>query len=146
MTDKMLNAADLKYSDIQVGSVYAFKRKIQEQDLMNFANLTGDFNPLHVDKDFGKRSRFKSNIAHGMLAASLFSTLVGMYCPGQRSLYLTQSIKFRRPVFAGDELLVRGTVINKIDSTRVIVLKTEIIVGAVVVVSGEAQVEIMGDN
>jgi len=66
--------------------------------------------------------------------------------PGERSLYLTQNIKFRRPVFAGDELLVRGTVINKIDSTRVIVLKTEIIVGDVVVVSGEAQVEIMEDK
>jgi 3-hydroxybutyryl-CoA dehydratase len=136
-------ASDLRYADIEIGAIYEFEREITEHDVATFAALTGDFNPLHVDKEFGQKSRFKANIAHGMLAGSLFSRLIGMYCPGERSLYMTQSLKFRIPIFCNDTVTVRGTVIDKNDSIRVITLRTEILKSGKVVIDGEAKIMVM---
>lgn len=133
-------ASNISYSDIQIGAVYTFERIFSEKDLAEFARLTGDFNPLHVDREFGAKSKFKQNIVHGMLAGSLFSTLVGMYCPGENSIYLSQTLKFKNPIFPGDKLIVKGTVMNKNDSIRIVTLKTEIFVKDVAVISGEAKV------
>ena len=77
--NKMEKANGLKYSEISEGDVYSFSRAITRHDVLAFAKLSGDFNRLHVDEDFGKKSQFKANLVHGMLAASLFSTLVGMH-------------------------------------------------------------------
>lgn len=136
----------MRYSEIQIGSVYSFETQISQQDVLDFAKLTGDFNPLHVDADFGKKSRFKKNIVHGMLAGSLFSTLVGMYCPGEKSLYISQTLKFRSPLFHGDAVTVRGTVTNKNDSIKVITLKTEILKADKVAIDGEAKVMVINDE
>ena len=139
----MDKAANLSYSDINKGDVYLFKRNISKQDVMDFAEITGDFNPLHVDADFGKKSQFKGNIAHGMLAGSLFSVLVGMHCPGEKSLYISQTLNFRLPICCNEQLIARGTVISKNDSARLITLKTEILKGEKIAVSGEAKVKVM---
>lgn len=140
----MNKAANIDYSAINKGDIYLFKRKISKQDVVDFAKLSGDFNPLHVDVDFGKKSTFKNNIVHGMLAGSLFSTLIGMYCPGEKSLYMSQTLNFRLPLYYNDTVLVRGTVISKNDSVRIITLKTEILKGNKVIVDGEAKVKVMG--
>lgn len=134
-----------KYSDINVGDIYEFERAISKEDVETFARLTGDYNPLHVDEEFAKNTLFKKNIVHGMLAGSLFSTLVGMYCLGENNLYLTQTLNFVKPIFLGDKVLVRGTVKNKIDSVRMIYLKTEILRDNTVVVTGDAKVKVLGD-
>lgn len=139
-------ASNISYSDIQVGAVYTFERIFSEKDLAEFARLTGDFNPLHVDREFGAKSKFKQNIVHGMLAGSLFSTLVGMHCPGENSIYLSQTLKFKNPIFPGDKLIVKGTVVNKNDSIRMVTLKTEIFVKDVAVISGEAKVVVSGEK
>lgn len=139
----MQKAANLSYSDINEGDVYSFKRKISKQDVMDFAKLSGDFNPLHVDADFGEKSMFKDNIAHGMLAGSLFSTLVGMHCPGEKSLYITQTLNFRLPLYYDDVVTVKGTVTSKNDSLNIITLKTEILKEDKTIVDGEAKVKIM---
>lgn len=139
-------AQKLEYSDIQVGTVHCFERTISREDVLAFAKLTGDFNPLHTDEAFGEKSRFKGNIVHGMLAGSLFSALVGMLCPGEKSLYLAQSLQFKNPVFPGDKVLVKGTVTYKNDSVRIITLNCEILVGGVVAVTGEAKVGVREDN
>ena len=136
----MNQANNLKYSDIKIGGVYQFKRKILKKDVMDFAKLTGDFNPLHVDEEFGKKSRFNANVVHGMLAGSLFSTLVGMYCPGKNCLYMKQTLNFKSEIYPGDVLTVRGTVLNKNDSIRMIVLKTELLKEEKLVIDGEANV------
>ncbi len=125
-------AAKLKYHDIREGDFFAFDRKIGRKDILEFSKLTGDFNSLHI----------KDNVAHGMLSGSLFSVLVGMHCPGERSLYLNQTLNFRHPIYAGDRVTVRGTVINKSDSTEVITLKTEILKKGKVMVDGEAKVKV----
>src|SRR3989338_2139965 len=108
-------AAQLHYEDIQVGVVYEFEQTITRDDVIRFAELSGDHNPLHVDHAFGEQSQFGKNIVHGMFAASLFSTLVGMYCPGQDALYMGQTLQFRKPLFYGDHVTVRGTVAEKSD-------------------------------
>ena len=133
-------AARLSYPEIKIGDVYLFKRKLAAKDVSAFATLTGDYNPLHTDPAFGRKSRFGKNVVHGMLAGSLFSTLLGMRCPGENCIYASQTINFRKPIFPGDPLTVKGTVISKTDSVKLVVMKTEIIVRGVVAVTGEARV------
>ena len=136
----------MKLSQIHDGDVYSFERVLSPQDVRAFAELTGDFNPLHCDPETGRRSQFGGNIVHGMLAAGLFSQLVGMFCPGQSALYLAQTLSFKQPVFPGDALLVRGTVISKSESTGVVTLKTEILKAKQVVVTGEAKALVREDS
>jgi 3-hydroxybutyryl-CoA dehydratase len=144
MNNKMNKAANISYSDIKEGDVFLFERKISKQDVMDFAKLSGDFNPLHVDEDFGKKSPFNRNIVHGMLAGSLFSTLIGMYCPGEKSLYMSQTLNFRLPLYYGETITVKGTIINKNDSIKMVTLKTEILKDDKIVIDGEAKVRLLG--
>ena len=135
----------MKYEDIKIGEIYSFNRKISKKDVLVFAKLTGDFNALHVNEIFGRKSIFKKNVVHGMLVGSLFSTLVGMHCPGENGLYLSQSLNFKSPLFYEDEVTVRGTVIDKNDSVKVLVLKTEILRDGKITIQGEARVKILDE-
>jgi len=139
----MNKPACLRYSEISIGSVYSFEKKINQKDVAIFAELTGDYNPLHVDSEFGSRSIFKRNIVQGMLTGSLFSTLVGMYCPGENCLYLSQTLQFKQPVFPDDRVVVRGTVTSKNDSINLITIKTEIYKDENIVVAGEAKIKVL---
>jgi len=143
MTKNMTKADELDYHDIKIGAVYQFVKLISDDDLNAFARLTGDFNPLHCDRAYGEKTQFHRNIVHGMFIGSLFSTLVGMYCPGEKCLYLSQTLRFKKPIFVGDEVVVRGTVTDKSDSVRVITLKMEALVGERISVSGEAKVTLL---
>lgn len=138
----MNKSANLSYSDINKGDVYSFKRTISKQDVMDFAEIIGDFNPLHIDTEFGKKSQFKGNIAHGMLAGSLFSTLVGMHCPGEKSLFISQTLNFRHPIYYDDTVIVKGTVIDKSDALKIITLKTEILKDGKLIIDGEAKIRV----
>jgi len=140
---KLIKAAVLEYHDIEVGAVHYFHKKIYKEQVMKFADLTGDYNPLHIDPVFGKKSLFHKNIVHGMLIGSLFSTLVGMYCPGEKCLYVSQSLNFIKPVFYDDNIMVKGTVESKTDSIQVIKIKTEIVKDNVIAISGHAIVRIL---
>ena len=92
------------FADLKVGQKASFKKTITEEDLSHFIAITGDENPLHVDKVFAEQTFFNQRIAHGMLSASLFSTLVGMHIPGIGAIYKSQTLEFLRPVFIGDTL------------------------------------------
>jgi acyl dehydratase len=94
-----------KYSDLKVGQKASLKKIITEEDISNFIEITGDENPLHVDALFAEQTFFGRRIAHGMLSASLFSTLVGMHIPGTGAIYKSQTLEFLRPVFIGDTLV-----------------------------------------
>ena len=120
----MKRAASLKYKDIPIGKKASFKHFISQEDVESFARLSGDFNPLHLDEKFAGRTAFKGTIVHGMLAASLFSKAIGMYCPGRYALILTQEIKYIRPVRPDSEVKVFCKVINKIDSVNVLIIET----------------------
>lgn len=139
----MRKAAQLQYEDIEIGAIYSFDRVITAEDIRRFADLTGDLNPLHTDALFGAQSPFHKNIAHGMFVGGLFSTLIGMYCPGERALYVSQTLQFRKPVFSGDCITVRGIVTEKHDSTHLITMKTEILRGMDLLIDGEARVKVV---
>ena len=92
------------YDDLKVGQTASLLKTVTEKDLDLFIEITGDKNPLHVDADFAQQTFFGQRIAHGMLSASLFSTLVGMHLPGVGAIYKSQTIEFIRPVFVGNTL------------------------------------------
>ncbi len=91
---------------------------------MNFAGVTGDMNPIHVDAEYAKQSMFGERIAHGMLIAGLISAVLGTQLPGPNSIYLGQDLKFVAPVKIGDTIKVMVTVTEKRDDKRIIKLRT----------------------
>ncbi len=92
------------FDDLHVGQQATFTKTITDADLSHFVAITGDVNPLHVDDEFARGTFFGSRIAHGMLSASLFSTLVGMHLPGIGAIYRSQTLEFLKPVRVGDTL------------------------------------------
>ena len=133
------------YDEIKVGKIFEFKRVLSDKDVDTFAGLMQDFNPLHCDETYAKTTLFKGRIIHGMLIGSLFSTLLGMICPGKQNLYLAQSLNFIKPVYPGSEVTVRGTIKSKIDGIKLIVINTEVLIEDTVVIRGEAKVKVRGD-
>ena len=90
-------------------------QKITDEDVINFAKLTGDVNPIHILDSFAKTTMFKERIAHGMLVSSFISTILGTKLPGKNTIYLSQNVSFRAPVKIGDTLRVVAEVIKKRD-------------------------------
>lgn len=134
---------ELRFEDISVGDCYTFQKQFTQDDLLQFSALSGDFNPLHVDETFEMTHHFNGNLVHGMLTASLFSTFIGMYCPGRNALYLSQTLKFLKPVFPNDLLTVVGTVKSKTEVFQTVTLKTEIFSNDQLKVSGKATAKIL---
>lgn len=90
--------------DFEVGRHASFTKTFTEDDVRRFIEITGDVNPLHVDDEFASGTPFGRRILHGMLTASLFSTMVGMLLPGTGAIYRSQTIAFLRPVYIGDTI------------------------------------------
>src|SRR3989344_1087313 len=141
--NRMEKANEYDYDKIDIGSIFGFTKILSIEDMDNYANLTGDYNPLHCDEEYALSNNFKTRVVHGMLAGSLFSTLVGMICPGKKNLYLTQNLKFKSPIYPGSELIVRGEIVSKIDSIKAIVINTQILADNKIVIEGEAKVKII---
>jgi 3-hydroxybutyryl-CoA dehydratase len=106
------------------GDTASLSRTISEDDIRAFANATGDHNPLHLDEEFAKQTRFGKRIAHGMLSASLISAAIANDLPGQGSIYLGQTLQFVAPVFLGDTVTARVTVTSIRDDKPIIKLET----------------------
>lgn len=130
------------YEEIAVGDTAGFSKTITESDIHSFSAVSGDFNPIHVDEVYAHSSSLgrKTNgrIAQGMLSASLFSTLVGMYIPGKGALYVSQSCIFKRPVKIGDTLRAECEVVRKMEKGRIAMLTRCVNQHGEVVVEGEA--------
>ncbi|MBM7704293.1 MaoC family dehydratase [Metabacillus iocasae] len=131
----------MRYEEIKVGDSASFSKTISESDIYQFAGLTGDFNPVHVDATYAETTMFKERIAHGLLTGSFVSTVLGMKLPGSNSVYLSQSFSFKAPVKIGDTVTAKVTVLEKKDPKRILKLKTEVYnqYGSVVI-DGEAMV------
>ena len=117
---------EYKLAQIIPGLQTKFVIKIDESMIKEFANICGDHNPLHVDQKYAEQTMFGKRVCHGMLLASFFSRLIGMYLPGKNALYFSQSLKFISPCFINDNIIIEGEVIEKSTSTRLITLKTTI--------------------
>ena len=101
------------FDTIQIGDKASVIKKITVEDIRKFVEMTGDDNPLHVDKDFAQATPFKDIVVHGMLGASFISTVIGTKLPGKGALWVSQSMEFLLPVRLGDEITVTCTVVKK---------------------------------
>ncbi|WP_071394653.1 MaoC family dehydratase [Bacillus tuaregi] len=117
---------ELTYEDIQIGDQAVFSKTISEFDIYQFAGITGDFNPMHIDEEFADKTIFQDRIAHGLLTGSFISTVLGMKLPGPNSIYLSQSFRFTAPVKVGDTIKAVVEVIEKQDRKKFIKLKTQV--------------------
>jgi 3-hydroxybutyryl-CoA dehydratase len=106
------------------GQKATFTKTITEADVAGFAGLTGDFNPLHVDDEFARRSRFGARVAHGMLTAGLISAVLGMRLPGPGGIYVSQTLNFSAPVHIGDTITAIAEVVAFRPGKRVLTLRT----------------------
>jgi len=136
---------ELAYADIAIGDEASFAKTITEADIVNYAGLTGDFNPVHIDAEYAKASMFKERVAHGMLVSGLISAVLGTQLPGANAIYLGQDLKFKAPVKIGDTATATVTVIEKRDDKRIITLKTTVTnQDGVVVIDGTAVIKKVG--
>ncbi len=117
---------DRPYDDIAIGDKASFTKTITGEDVQVFANLSGDVNPIHVDAEFAAGTKFGRQVAHGMLAASLISSVIGTQLPGINSIYLGQELKFTAPVFFDDTLTAEVEVIEKREDKPIMKLKTTV--------------------
>ena len=124
--------------DLSIGMVSSYKKTITAKDIEDFAAVTGDSNPVHLDADYAATTPFKARIAHGMMSAGLISTVLGTQLPGPGCIYLDQQIKFRAPVFIDDTVVATVTV-EEINQRRGRVsLKTQCFVKDKLVADGTA--------
>jgi len=103
------------FNKIAVGDQASITRTITETDISLFAKITGDFNPLHINEEFAKKTVFKGRIAHGMLIASWVSAVLGTKLPGFGSIYISQTLRFMKPVRIGDTITTTVEVVKKIE-------------------------------
>lgn len=114
---------EYRYEELAVGTKETFPVTVTEKMLEDFYAITQDANPLHRDRAYAVQKGYADRVVYGMLTASLFSTLAGIYLPGRYSLIHSVETKFLRPVYVGDELMVSGVVKEKEDACRMLILQ-----------------------
>ncbi|QYD73426.1 MaoC family dehydratase [Paraburkholderia edwinii] len=136
----MNEAGGYDLEDLVVGMNARFTKTLSERDVFLFAGASGDRNPVHLDEEYAKRTRFGGRIAHGMLSASVISAAIAARLPGPGSIYLAQNLSFRRPVRIGETVCATVTVKEILTGRRRAVLETRCEVNGIVVVDGDAVV------
>jgi 3-hydroxybutyryl-CoA dehydratase len=131
------------YDKISIGMEETFEIVITNFMLDSFCAITGDINPLHCNREFAQANNFRDRVVYGMLTASLFSTLAGVYLPGKYSLIHTVELDFPRPVFVDDLLTVGGKVLEKNEIFRTILIKTRITRNGEKVCRGKMRIGVM---
>lgn len=126
--------------ELSLGQSAQMVRTVTEADIVQFAEVSGDNNPVHLDEAFAAQTPFKTRIAHGMLSAAYISAVIGTQLPGPGTIYMQQALRFKRPVKIGDEVTTVAT-ITEIDPVKGRVsLDTVCLVGGKPVIEGEALV------
>lgn len=123
------------FEDLSVGQKASFGKTITEADIVLFAAVTGDTNPMHLNAEYAKDSIFGERIAHGMLAAGLITKVMGTQLPGPGTIYMSQSLRFRKPVRIGD------TVTATVEITALDAAKHRATLRTVCAVKGEPVLE-----
>jgi 3-oxoacyl-[acyl-carrier protein] reductase len=132
------------FEAIQVGETHSMVRTIMEADVRRFVEMTGDDNPLHVNRAYAETTAFKDIVVHGMLGASFISTVIGTKLPGTGALWVAQNLEFLLPVRLGDELTISCTVLKKHERVRLLELDTRIVnQNRQVVLTGQGKVKLL---
>ncbi|MFT5258330.1 MAG: 3-hydroxybutyryl-CoA dehydratase [Saprospiraceae bacterium] len=133
-----MNLKGYTLEQLSIGMQDNYERTVTDEDIHQFAQVSGDHNPVHLDAEFAAGTRFKARIAHGMLSAAFISTVVGTKLPGPGSIYVSQSLKFRAPVYIGDTVITTVTVTDINERKGFVTLNSTCSVEGKDVVRGES--------
>lgn len=103
---------------LKIGDKDSYVRVVEDQDVRMFAEVSGDHNPVHLDEEFAKKSMFGRRIAHGMISAGYISTVLGEKIPGEGTIYLGQTLSFRKPVYLGDTITTTAELIEVVNPDK----------------------------
>ena len=120
----MSQISNFTFDEITIGQTASYSKMVTEQDIVQFAVVSGDANPVHLDEQFAASTSFKGRIAHGMLTGAIISAALAMELPGPGSIYISQTLRFTAPVAIGDRVTVRLEVTGKNDKRGIVTLNT----------------------
>lgn len=126
--------------EISVGDSAEITKPMSMGMVTAFAGISEDFNPVHLDAEYASKSRYKAQIIHGLMASSLFSGLFGTQLPGEGCVYKSQNIRFKRPIYVGDEVTARVEVVNVDINKKIISFTTRCLVNGKVMIDGESEI------
>ena len=118
----MTTLRNFTYDEIEIGQTATYSRTLTERDIVLFAEVSGDVNPVHIDAEFAATTLFGERIAHGAWTGALISAALALQLPGPGTIYLGQNLSFRAPVKIGDNITVTLTVTEKRDDKKFITL------------------------
>ena len=131
------------FEDLEEGMMDVFAKTITDADIITFAGVSGDTNPLHLSHEFASETIFEGRIAHGMLTASFISTVIGTKMPGPGCIYVSQNLRFKAPVRAGDTVTAMSVVNKLIPENCFVELSTVCTIAGKLVVEGEATIMVL---
>ena len=140
ISDPISELSGYFFEDLEIGMTAAYARTIGPADLVMFAGISGDTNPMHLNEEYAAATMFQGTIAHGFLSSSFISTVIGTRLPGPGCVYISQSLKFKAPVRPGDTVTARATVTELDAGRNRATLRTTCTVGSTVVIDGDAVV------
>ena len=130
--------------DLKIGDSFSTSREVTDELIRKFADVSGDYNPIHLDEGFAKTTRFGRRIAHGMLSGAFISAVLGTEFKERKIVYLSQTMRFTAPVFLGDTVTARGTITKIREEKGIVTLETVCTnQNDEVVVTGEAMVMLL---
>src|SRR5215475_13821995 len=132
----------LAFEDLSVGMRESYRKEVKASDVVGFAEITGDRNPIHLSEHFAAKTPFGGRIAHGLYTAGLISAVIGTRLPGPGAIYLSQTLRFTAPVRIGDNVLASVEVVELIDKGARARLACRCMVGETSVLDGEALVKV----
>lgn len=127
-----------RFEDLKVGQTAVVGKTVTEADILLFAGVSGDTNPVHMNEEYAKATMFKGRIAHGMLSAALVSAVFGTKLPGPGCIYVSQSLRFKAPVRIGDTVNTSVEITELNPEKKRATFKCSCLVGSTVVLEGEA--------
>jgi 3-hydroxybutyryl-CoA dehydratase len=134
----MNDAGGFFFEDLAVGQTATFGKTVTDADIVMFAGVSGDTNPVHLNQDYAAKTMFKGRIAHGMLSAGFISTVFGTKLPGPGAIYVSQNLRFKAPVRVGDTVVAKVELVELIPEKKRAAFKTTCSVGDTVVIDGDA--------
>lgn len=137
-----MNLGSVPIESIEAGMSASYSQTITDSDIKSFAGLSGDHNPVHVDREYAENSRFKKRIAHGLMSAGFFSAIFGTKFPGPGCVYVSQNLLFLRPVYI-DDTVTATVIVSSVDvKKRRVFFETICTVKGKKVISGNAEIYI----
>lgn len=132
----------LYFEDLSIGMRESYAKEVKSSDVVGFAEISGDRNPIHLSEHFAAQTPFGGRIAHGLYTASLISAVIGTRLPGPGAIYISQTLRFLAPVRIGDTVVASVEIVDLSEKGRRGKLRCECKVGDVLVLEGEAEVKV----